>query len=221
MPIVQTTPPNGPGNTASDIVFNPSQNAVFVTVKGLNATEPASFFALPVSSTGVVGNEFVASDPEGVVLAFSLTFLGSDSRAVISDIGHGAGIISIAPDLQVTQSTKVVIPDQKAACWTVYAPEYKSIFVMDAATPDITVLDESGGIRYQLDGPDDGLGAYDGIRMGRYLYNLLGSAAIAVYDMDGAPESKPRLIQTFDLSSLGIRQGFAGLALWTDASVSE
>jgi hypothetical protein len=218
--IQQTTPPHGPDGTASDIVFNPSETALFVTIKSNSTTAPGFIYALPVRTGGPVGGSAaVVSRPPELNHDFSLTFL-SDSRAVISDTTFGAAILRIAPDLTVTTEVKTVIPGQKAACWTLYAPEYDAIYVMDGTNPNVTVLDPStGAIRYQLDGPADGLGAFDAARAvgGRYLYVLLGKAGIAVWDLEGSKGSagkKPTLVQSLDLTSLGSRQGWQGLVAY-------
>lgn len=214
-PIRQTTPPNGPGDTASDIVFNPSQTGLFVTIKSNSTAHPGYIYVFPVKADGSLAKPVVSRPPE-LNHDFSLSFL-DDSRAVISDITFGASIVDIGPDFKVTNKVKVTIPGQMASCWTVYAPEYNAIYVMDAGTPNITVLDPAtGDIRYMLDGPSDGEGAYDAIRSGQFLYNLLGTAAIAVYDLSGSkgPSGRvPKLVQTLDLSSLGSRQGWQGLAV--------
>ncbi len=44
----QASPPVGPPSTVSDIVFNPSSTALFVTVKG-DGTNPGSVYAYPVA----------------------------------------------------------------------------------------------------------------------------------------------------------------------------
>jgi len=226
LPVIQqTTPPHGPDGTASDIVFNPAQTAAFVTVKSNTTAAPGFIYVFPVApaaggrAAALAGDRAVVSRPPELNHDFSLTFL-SDARAVISDTTFGAALLHIAPDLSVTTEVATRIPGAKAACWTVYAPEFEAIYVMDGANPNVTVLDpQTGAIRYQLDGPLDGVGAFDAVRGvgGRFLYVLLGKAGVAVWDLAGSRGSqgkKPKLVQSLDLSALGSRQGWQGLVVY-------
>ncbi len=196
LPVIQqTTLPHGPDGTASDIVFNPSEAALFVTVKS-NSSAPGYIYAIPVRPDGqLAATEVVVSRPPELNHDFSLTFL-SDSRAVISDTTFGAAILHVAKNLTVSTVVKTVVSGQKASCWTlVRAPSTRPFMVMDGANPNVTVLDpETGAIRYQLDGPLDGLGAFDAARAvnGRFLYVLLGKAGVGEWDLKGSKEITDR-----------------------------
>ncbi len=52
-PVNQTTPPDGPGGTVSDIVFNPSQTALFITIKS-NSTAPGIYLRLSCKNRRVI-----------------------------------------------------------------------------------------------------------------------------------------------------------------------
>src|SRR3569833_544718 len=147
LPVIQqTTPPHGPDGTASDIVINPAQTAAFVTVKSNTTAAPGFIYVFPVApaaggrAAALAGDRAVVSRPPELNHDFSLTFL-SDARAVISDTTFGAALLHIAPDLSVTTEVATRIPGAKAACWTVYAPEFEAIYVKDGANPNVTVLD--------------------------------------------------------------------------------
>ncbi len=216
LPLQQTTPPVGPGNTTGDIVFNPSQNAFFVTIKVL--TSPGWIFGFRVSPSGVVSTNPVISRPSALVGQFSMTFLGSDSRAVISDVTFGASIVEVSPSLSVTEEVMTIISTTSIACWTVYDPMHDSIYVMGAGLDNVTVLDPaSGAIRYQPAGVSGSEGVFDAKQNGNFLYTLLGIAKLAVYSLAGSPAVEPKLLQVLDLPSLGSRQGWEGLALYTSS----
>lgn len=218
----QSTPPNGPGGTASDVVFNPSQTALFVTVKSNITASPGYIYAFPIDevSGSPAGNRVVVSRPASLFHDFSLTFL-NDNGAVISDTVTGVAILDISSTLDVTVWKSIIVPGNKASCWTVYAREFNSIYVMDGGNSNVTEVDPStGSVRFQFPGPPNGNGAFDAARQGRYLYNLEGAAGIAVFDLYGTGHPiyrQPKLIQNFDLSPLGSRQGYEGLAVYPNA----
>lgn len=194
-------------------MFNPSQSAFFVTIKVLSGQ--GTILAYHVSADGTISDKPVVSHPTNLIGAFSMTFLGSDSRAVISDLTYGASIVDVSASLTVTEEKMIKIPKETAACWTVYDPAHDSIYVMDAGNDNITVVDPAAGVvRYQLDGPPNAEGAFDAKQDRNFLYNLLGVTKVAVYSLTGSPATKPKLIQLLDLSSLGNRQGWEGLALY-------
>lgn len=214
LPLNQTTPPMGPPNTVADIVFNPSESALFVTIKG-DGTGKGHIFAYPVKD-GAVDPKPVISRPKELLLDFSLTFL-SDSAAVITDPAYGASRLSISSNFSVSVNNRVEIPGQMASCWSVYSPEFKAVYILDGATPDVTTLEpETGNIKYVIPGDKRGKGAFDAIADRSSLYVLQSSPAIAVFDLEGSGgKAKPSVSQYLDLSSLGERAPWIGMAVYS------
>ncbi|PHH76333.1 hypothetical protein CDD80_1602 [Ophiocordyceps camponoti-rufipedis] len=214
LPISQTTPPVGPVNTVSDIVFNPSESALFVSVKG-DGMGLGYLYAYHVVD-GVVDPKPVVSRPPELKVDFSLTFF-SDEAAVMTDAAYGASYLSITKDLTVTVSKKIEIPGQGATCWSVYSPASDSVYVFDVMSPNVTTLDpKSGDIKHVIPGDKSGKGSVDAIAGGQFLYVLQAAPAIATFNVgDSKDGSKmPVLSQYLDLSSLGDRSGWTGLAIY-------
>src|ERR1700709_289927 len=109
----QTTPPVGPPGTVSDLVFNPSSTALIAVVKG-NGKDPGYIYAYPVRHDGSISTTPVISRPAGLLVDFSISFLGDDSRAVITDPAYGASIVHISPNFEFSVTTKVPIAGQQA-----------------------------------------------------------------------------------------------------------
>lgn len=109
----------------------------------------------------------------------------------------------------------MVITGEKATCWSVYSSRFNTVFIIDAGSPTVTLVDPfSGDIRgtIPLSGPSGGL---DTAADREYLYVLRGGAFVSVIDNRGLNNGKtPREIQTLDLSALGSRQGFMGMAVY-------
>jgi hypothetical protein len=209
LPIKQTMPPVGPPSTVSDIVFNPSESAVFVTVKG-NGMDAGYVYAYPVED-GKVSDKPVISRPEQLKLDFSMNFI-SDSSAVITDPSYGASIVNIAHDLSVTVSHLVNITGQGATCWGAYSAALDTVYVFDGGNPDITIIDPSSGkIKGKITGNPKGMGSFDSVEIGQWLYTLTASPAISVAELKGNAHE----VQYLDLSSLGSRASWTGMAAWS------
>ncbi|KAM4066236.1 3-carboxymuconate cyclase [Hirsutella rhossiliensis] len=218
LPINQTSPPMGPANTVSDIVFNPSESALFVSVKG-DGMGKGYLYAYRVNK-GEVDPKPIISRPEELRLDFSLSFL-SDSDAVITDPAYGASRLSISPDLSVSVTNNVTIPGQTATCWSVYSPEFQAVYVFDGASPNVTALSpETGDIKFVVPGEQRGMGSFDAVAERSWLYVLQASPAIAVFDLKASEGDKamPRITQYLDLASLGNgtdRSSWIGLAVYS------
>lgn len=217
-----TSPPVGPPDTASDIVFNPSSTALFVTVKG-DGSSPGYIYAFPIKD-GKVYPSPVVSRPPDLLLDFSLSFLGDDSHALITDPSYGAALVRFTPDLRATVATKIAITGQKASCWSVYDAHLGVVFVLDGGSPNVTAVDaETGAVRFVMDARTTAAaagGLLDGTLAGGYLYVLrAGVAGVSVFDVreEGCENGKKNgavkgFVQDVDLSALGSSQGWQGMA---------
>lgn len=199
--------------TASDIVFNPSSTALFVTVKG-NGTVPG-FIAGYAVEGGKVSSSVKISRPAEILVDFSLTFV-DDTHAVITDPTFGAAFIEICyPCLEVIVTKKVVIPGQAASCWGQYSQQNAAVYVFDGGVSNITTLDSvTGDIKYVIPAPVSNMGAFDAILAGDYLYVLEGVPGISVFSVGGAwgGSEIPTLVQNLNLTSLGSRDLWQGMA---------
>ncbi|PFH60223.1 hypothetical protein XA68_11288 [Ophiocordyceps unilateralis] len=210
LPVNQTTPPLGPVNTVSDIVFNPSETALFVSIKG-DGMGLGYLYAYRVADGNIDPMPVVSRPPE-LKVDFSLTFL-SDESAVMTDAAYGASYLSVAENLTATVSKKIEIPGQGATCWSVYSPASDNVYVLDVMSPNVTTLDpKSGEIKYVIPGDKRAMGSVDAVADRSSLYVLQASPAIATFEKTGS--GVPRLSQYLDLSSLGDRSGWTGLAVY-------
>ncbi|RFU32215.1 hypothetical protein B7463_g4108, partial [Scytalidium lignicola] len=218
IPLNQTTPPIGPPGTASDIVFNPSQTAVFVSIKG-NGVDPGFFYVYPVFFNGQISTKPVISQPSELALDFSLNFLGDDSKAVVSDPSFGVSLLHISFDFKVSVADRVTIAGQSAVCWTVYAPRFDSIYAIDAGNPVITIIDPwTGTIKDTVHTDAADMGSFDSKADRTWLYSLRSSPAVSVTSLAGSNSGKtPSVVQNLNLTSLGSRQGWQGMAIYPNS----
>jgi hypothetical protein len=210
----QTTPPVGPPGTVSDIVFNPSETALFVSIKGAPPT-PGSIYVYPVVD-GYVSMTPVVSKPATLLVDFSLNFLGSDSKAIITDPAYGASLVDISNKYSVTVSKQIVVAGEKAICWATYSDRFNSIALLDGGTSNVTLVDpKSGDITGVAVLAAAGKGALDAKLDRTFMYILRGAPFVTVLSDMGLTHGKmPTELQNFDLSSLGNRAGFQGMAIY-------
>jgi hypothetical protein len=210
----QTTPPVGPPGTVSDIVFNPSETALFVSIKGAPPT-PGSIYVYPVVY-GQVSTTPVISSPATLLVDFSFNFLGSDSKAVVTDPAYGASFVDISSTYTVTVSKKIVVAGQAAICWATFSERFNSVALIDGGGPTVTLVDPSSGdITGVVNLDAAGSGALDSKLDRTYMYILRGAPMVSVLSEMGLTHGKlPTEIQSLDLSALGSRQGFQGMAIY-------
>ncbi|KAK4230521.1 hypothetical protein QBC38DRAFT_29771 [Podospora fimiseda] len=203
-------PATGPPNTASDILFNPSSTHLFVTTKGdPSSSTPGSVFSIPITNSSF--GPLQESQPESLLLEFSMTFL-NDSSAVITDPSFGAALVDTSSPENITLAKRTEIPDQKATCWSVYSDEKQEIYVADNANKDITVLDAgSGEIKRVIKGPEGAEGSLDLVLFGERLYVLQAASGISVLDVEGGEEE---VVQSLDLGEVGDRRGWMGMGVF-------
>ncbi|OPB41892.1 3-carboxymuconate cyclase [Trichoderma guizhouense] len=217
----QTTPPGGPILTASDIMFNPSSTGLFVSTKGAPPSSAGAsptlgfIYAWPVVGK-TVSTTATISQPSGIILDFSLTFLGADDSILLTDAAGVGYILSVSSGLQVTVKDKVVLPSNEGlACWGVYVPELSSAYVITASITNITVVDPStGSVTGTITLPASDVGVFDTAYDRTFLYSLTNVASIAVVDLAANP---PKMIQNLDLSNTGARKGWQGIAIYPSA----
>jgi hypothetical protein len=167
-----------------------------------------------------VGNEVstvaTISQPSGVVLDFSLTFLGTDNSILVTDAAGEAYILSVSSSLQVAVKDNVVLPTNEGlACWGVYVPGLNNAYVITASTTSISIVNPStGAVSGNITLPASDVGVFDSAADRTYLYSLTNIASIAVVDLGASP---PKLIQNLDLSSIGARKGWQGIAVYSSA----
>jgi hypothetical protein len=209
----QTTPPVGPPGTVSDLVFNPSSTALIAIVKG-NGKDPGYIYAYPVHHDGSISTTPIIS--RAGLVDFSISFLGDDHRAIITDPGYGASLVHISPGFEFTVTKEITIAGQVAACWSVYSQRFNTVYVFDVGVSDITMIDPvSGNIKGTIPGLVAGMGSVDSAMDKQYLYVLKSAPFISVIDNTGLNHGvPPKDVQTFDLTSLGSRQGFQGFAIY-------
>jgi hypothetical protein len=215
-----TTAPPGPLVLSSDIRFNPSSSAVFTAVRS-NGGQPGLVYAWPVAEGQLSTTPIISSLP-GLPLFFSFDFIDSDSRMLATNPHQdspGAAILDVSTALVATNEQTITIPGQVASCWIALAPAFDSTFIVDAGTPNVTILDmQSGAIKdvFHIPAP----GAQDSAVDRDWFYTLtlptISAPQVIVYNILGIRQNQPpKQVQTFDLSGvLGQSSFWVGFSIY-------
>lgn len=143
--VSQTVPPTGPPQTMSQILFTADNQALIVSIKGVNATVPGCllFYMLTMNRT-MLGSSPMAIMPMGGVLPFSVTLVGSNGL-LITDPGAGGvltmtysssgGMINNNSMLTPINSTRA-----GALCWSTYSPNTGNYYVIAARNAVVVEL---------------------------------------------------------------------------------
>ena len=185
-----------------------------------NGVDPGYIYAYPVNYDGSISTNPVISRPSELLIDFSVSFI-DDSHAVITDPAYGAALVDVSWDFNFSVQTKIIIPGEGAICWSVYAPRFDTVFVIDAGKPNITLVDPWSGAKkgtVTLDAANKG--GFDSQIDREYLYVLRGAPAISVLYADGLNHGAiPIEVQTFDLTAVGPRMGFQGMAIYPSSGL--
>lgn len=209
LPILnQTNPITGVPNTASNILFNPSETALFVAIKGDGMTS-GYIYAYQVEN-GIVSEEAVESRPDNLPLPFAISFV-DDQSALVATPAYGAAFVSIAKDLSVTTDTIVNVTGQVATCWTAKSTDTGFIYLLDAGVPDVYAVDtDTKALSRTLPGYEQGMGTFDGIIVGSKLYALQTAPVVAIFDLED-PSCGPEVV---DVKGFGDRSSWTGMAAY-------
>ncbi|KAI4194093.1 MAG: hypothetical protein LQ350_007982 [Teloschistes chrysophthalmus] len=217
--------------STADIVFNPSSTALFVSV-GSISKQPGQLYAFAVDRfTGAVSNNPVVTSMPNLTLFFSMNFLGSDQRMIVTNPvvnATGAAVFDIQyPSLKATLETNIVIPDQIASCWVTYIPQFsRYAYIIDAARPKITAFDPRNDqvkdiTTYQIPPNSTGIGGVDTRLDRNWLYLLTNDPNGPKVDVFAVQQGGPglKMVQSFDIfSSIGKIPAWQGLAIWPSSS---
>ncbi|RPD60065.1 hypothetical protein L226DRAFT_463342 [Lentinus tigrinus ALCF2SS1-7] len=130
-----STPPEGPANTASHIVFSEDDQQLIVSVKG--TPDKAGFFAVwGVNGDGSLTADFKKVAPaKGGLLPFGMSVIPGKNAVLATDAGVGFDIV----DLKDTSKNSVVkIDGQVATCWATHSQATGNFYLTDIGTAIVT-----------------------------------------------------------------------------------
>jgi DNA-binding beta-propeller fold protein YncE len=212
----QTTPPMGPTNTVSQVLFSGDESMLFTMVKGDPAVNNTGFMAsFNIENTNgamAVSKHEVRSSPEGTAVLFGSQVIPGTSKVFATDASFGAAILDIdANTCEATTLATGEVEGQTATCWVAISPVTKTAFVTDVGRNRLVEMSlEDASVVSELDLTCNGdPGLIDLAAAGNFIYALSpgnGSteAAVTVLDVTGGSGSA-NMIQHFELEGVAGR----------------
>ncbi|KAL8942672.1 MAG: hypothetical protein Q9216_001526 [Gyalolechia sp. 2 TL-2023] len=206
-PINQTTPPVGPANTVSQILFSEDESMLITPVKGDPMKNNTGFLSLLPIHNGCPAPQDTRSSPNGTSLLFGTALIPGTSDIFATDAAFGAAVISTttttgagsaAPPTVLRTAT---IEGQMATCWAAISPLTKTAFVTDVLVNRLVEIDPATGAVLQATDLNDGQpGLLDIVAAGKMVYALspgngTTKATVVVMDVSARPA---RLVQSFE-----------------------
>ncbi|CAG7560661.1 unnamed protein product [Fusarium equiseti] len=209
----QTTPPAGPTNTVSQVLFSDDDSMLFAMVKGDPAVNNTGFMAsFNVEQAGqgmAVSMQEARSSPEGTAVLFGSQVIPGTSKVFATDASFGAAILEV--DGQTCEATTVAtgeVEGQMATCWAAISEMTKTAFVTDVGRNRVVEMSlEDASVISELDLTCNGdPGLIDLAAAGNFLYALspgngTTSAAVTVLDVSGGSGSA-KMVQHFELKGM-------------------
>lgn len=217
----QSTPPVGPANTVSQVLFSADESVLYATVKGDgtgNNTGHLSIFPILYGDSPEtppnLSREDIRSSPNGTGLLFGSAIIPSSDIILVTDPGFGAAVLSVNRSThEAGLVAKTIIPGQTATCWAAYSVKTNSIFVTDVAVNRLVELDAvDARILRTTSLPNHDPGLVDLVVVDRLVYALspgngTTDAAITVFDIE-----KNQQVQHYSLKALGVGPAAMGMA---------
>ncbi|KAJ7773865.1 hypothetical protein B0H16DRAFT_113823 [Mycena metata] len=181
----QTTPPTGPSNTPSQVIFSPDEKQLIVSVK-------SGYLAVwNISPDGSLSTNF--QTVTGGILPFSLSYVPGKNAIIASDPGVGYDIFNMDTNTAVS----LPIAGQTLTCWSVFSGESGNFYMIDVGVSTITEVEVTSSLgssivkQYTLghDGPIDT--AVATVNNKDFMYSLAANATgITVLSVNGPGQAK-------------------------------
>ncbi|KAI0264428.1 hypothetical protein BC834DRAFT_924642 [Gloeopeniophorella convolvens] len=134
----QTTPPAGPANTASHIIFSEDGKNLIASVKGTPPNDPGFLAVWDVADDGSLSQDFKKVSPaQGGLLPFSMTVIPGKNAILATDAGIGVDIFDMSSG-NSSRNSILPIANQSATCWSAFSKQTGNFYVTDIGTSKVT-----------------------------------------------------------------------------------
>ena len=128
----QTTPPNGPAGTFSQIQFSEDDSKLIVSYKG--ATAPGFLATWDVTQDGSLAANYTQVNVPGAALPFSLTPIPGQNAFLLTDPGVGFDVADLSGKGRDSANT---VAGNSATCWSTYSAKTGNYYTIDVGANTI------------------------------------------------------------------------------------
>lgn len=133
----QSTPPMGPPNTMSEIMFSSDDKSIIAAYKGASPSQPGVILSYAINN-GTVAQNPTKNMLQGHYLPFSMVPI-SDTGLLVTDAS--SGVDSLSYD-STTGKTKLLgsVAISGAVCWSAYSSKTGNYYVIGAVSGDVSEI---------------------------------------------------------------------------------
>jgi hypothetical protein len=143
----QTTPPSGPENTASHIIFSEDNTKLLATVKGTPGKQLGFIAQWDIASDGTLSQDFTQiALPKGGDLPFSMTIIPGKNALLATDAAIGFDLFNQGGSSS-RQNSANEIKGQGATCWSSFSPQTGNLYLTDIKTSQITEVNVDNNLK--------------------------------------------------------------------------
>lgn len=225
----QTTPPVGPLNTVSQVLFSEDETTLFATVKGNPAVNNtgflASFAVTPAAAGGQaasVSTQGQMTSPSGTAVLFGTAAVPGSANLFATDASFGAAVLGVQGKVNAVGQGQAVnnigagaIEGQKATCWAAISPATGTAFVTDVGVNRLVQMSASTAtVMNQIDLSANGdPGLIDLAASGNFIYALSPGNGTTKAAMTVVSTKTMQQVQHADLSALGADKSVQGVTI--------
>jgi len=210
-----TTPPSGPANSVSHILFSEDGSQLLASVKG-SPTDPGFIASWDVDSqTGALSADFVKSQPApGGALPFGMAIIPGKNAVLATDPASGFDVFDFNNLTSGGASSTInVVKGEKAVCWAAFSNKTGNFYLTDIGTGMVTEVNVDGNLQSSIVNQypqgngsstlDDEVATINGQD---FLYVLAaGNKAVMVMSLEGPGNAVP--LQQFTVEDQLSNQG--------------
>lgn len=224
----QSTPPVGPLNTVSQVLFSEDESTMFATVKGdptVNNTGFLASFAVTAGAgqkAAAVSSQGQMVSPSGTAVLFGTAAIPDSASLFATDASFGAAVLGVQGKVNAVGQGQAVntigagaIQGQSATCWAAISPATGTAFVTDVGVPRLVQMStDDASVINQIDLSASGdPGLIDLAASGKFIYALSPGNGTTKAAMMVVSTATMSMAQRVDLSALGADKSVQGVTI--------
>ncbi|KAK4162018.1 hypothetical protein QBC43DRAFT_322701 [Cladorrhinum sp. PSN259] len=219
----QTTPPTGPYNTISQVVFSDDEDQLYATVKGDPRSNKQGWFSSydirrNASATWLSEQE-IRSKPSGTREMSGCVLIPGSRDMLVADSSFGVAVLGLNDKSEASMKSKVDIKDQERMSHVALKSGSKTAWLSDASRNKVIEVSYEKQDKVEVTAEVDlqatgDLGFTDLKAGGDFLYALSPGDGKTDCGITVVNSKDKKLVQRAGLSGVGANRSSMGMAVW-------